>query len=107
MPVSLTMIVAPVVLLSMMPPVGPGRSLITIVFCSVVCSTMFGSPGTPASASAGTSAAMPHQPPTQIGTIRIALLELHPDARADLRHHERAHLLAGDRHGRASPRSTA
>ena len=28
---------------------------------------MFGSPGTPASASAGTSAAMPHQPPVHTG----------------------------------------
>ncbi len=67
MPVSLTMIVAPVVLFSMMPPVGPGRSLITIVFCNVVCSTMLGSPGGPASASTGTSAALPHQPPVHTG----------------------------------------
>src|SRR5579871_4929129 len=35
-PVSFTMMVAPVVLFSMMPPVGPGRSLTTIAFCSVV-----------------------------------------------------------------------
>ena len=36
MPVSFTMIDAPVVLLSMIPPVGPGRSLIISEFCPAV-----------------------------------------------------------------------
>src|SRR5262245_28482869 len=51
----------------MMPPSGPGRSEIEIEFCSVVWITMLGSPGTPAKASVGTSAASPQNPPTQIG----------------------------------------
>ena len=68
MPVSLTISVAPVVLLSMMPPVGPGRSLIVRPFCSGVCSVIAGQRrAASASASAGTSAALPQKQPTQIG----------------------------------------
>ena len=43
MPVSLTEIIAPVVVLIRMPPVGPGTSLIVRPFCSGVCKVM---PGT-------------------------------------------------------------
>src|SRR5262245_18902442 len=39
MPVSLTMITAPVGLLSRIPSVGPGTSLIIRTFCAVVCRT--------------------------------------------------------------------
>jgi len=42
--------------LSMIPPVGPGRSLSTMACCSVVWMTMFGSAGTPALALAGVPA---------------------------------------------------
>ena len=67
MPVSFTMMEAPVVLLSMMPPVGPGKSLTTSVFCPMVCNTILGDAGTPASANTGTSAAEPKKPPVQMG----------------------------------------
>src|SRR5262249_19156247 len=42
-------------------------------------------------------AAHPHR------KVRVALLELHPDAGADLRDHERPLLLAGDRHAGHGP----
>ncbi|MNQ74925.1 hypothetical protein D3C85_896960 [compost metagenome] len=67
MPTSLMEIIAPVLVLSRMPPVGPGRSEIISVFWPPVCSTMLGDTGRPASASAGTSAADPQKPPTQMG----------------------------------------
>ena len=67
MPTSLTMIIAPVTLFSRMPPAGPGTSLIAMAFCSPDCSTTLGLAGLPASASAGTSAALPQKPPTQTG----------------------------------------
>ena len=67
MPVSLTISVAPVALLSMIPPVGPGRSLIVRPFCSGVCSVIAGTAGGVSRASAGTSAALPQKQPTQIG----------------------------------------
>ena len=67
MPVSLTISVAPVALFSMIPPVGPGRSLIVRPFCSGVCSVIAGTPGGVARASTGTSAALPQKQPTQIG----------------------------------------
>src|SRR5579862_8673128 len=40
MPTSLIEIIAPVIVLSRMPPVGPGMSLMSSVFCIVVCSTI-------------------------------------------------------------------
>src|SRR5574341_1965787 len=67
MPISLIISIAPVVVLSKKPPVGPGRSLIESVFCKVVCSTMLGLAGLPASASTGTSAGLPQKQPVQIG----------------------------------------
>src|ERR1700730_8678554 len=67
---------APVVLWSVMPPVGPSKSLMTITFCNMLCSTRFGSAGTPARAR---------------------------DAGADLRHHKGTHLLARERHARHGP----
>src|SRR2546426_2880555 len=66
-PVSLTEIVAPVGVFSRMPPVGPGKSLIRIVFWPWVWRTKFGTAGGAASASPGTSAADPYQQPLQIG----------------------------------------
>ena len=50
-----------------MPPVGPGVSLTTMPFFSVVCSVMPARPGGTVFASAGVSAALPQNPPTQIG----------------------------------------
>ena len=50
---------------------------------------VWGWQGWPARASAGTSATIPQKPPTQIGKIRVALLELDPDTGANLRHNER------------------
>src|SRR5664279_2942991 len=71
MPVSLTTIIEPAGLFRMMPPVaGVGaESLSTSVLCPLVCSTMFwpGGIGGGTSASAGTSATIPQNPPTQIG----------------------------------------
>src|SRR5437762_6868820 len=67
MPVSLTISVAPVVLLIMMPPVGPGRSDTVIPFCNGVCNVIAGTAGGVARASAGTSAPLPQKQPTQIG----------------------------------------
>src|SRR5437762_4752433 len=67
MPVSLTISVAPVVLLIMMPPVGPGRSDTVIPFCNGVCKVIAGTAGGVARASAGTSAPLPQKQPTQIG----------------------------------------
>ena len=61
------MIMAPVMVFSRIPPAGPGMSLIAIVFCRPDCSTTLGLAGLPARASAGTSAATPQKPPTQIG----------------------------------------
>src|SRR5262249_27377210 len=52
---------------SMMPPVGPGRSLITMQFCPAVCSTMLGDTGSPARASIGMSEGAPQRQPTQMG----------------------------------------
>ncbi|MNG30358.1 hypothetical protein D3C84_1159640 [compost metagenome] len=66
-PISLIEIIAPVRVLSRMPPVGPGRSEIVRPFWLPVCNTMLGDTGSPASARAGTSAALPQKPPTQIG----------------------------------------
>src|SRR5262249_54599137 len=57
MPVSLTEMKAPVNVFSMIPPVGPGTSLMSNMFCSVVWTTTCCTPGGAASASAGTSAA--------------------------------------------------
>ena len=51
----------------MMPPDGPGTSLMTIMFWLRVCSTMLGDTGRPAFAIAGISAAEPQRQPTQIG----------------------------------------
>src|SRR6185503_5239337 len=67
MPVSLTMMLAPVALLSMMPPVGPGRSLMTSAFWPRVWNTRFGDVGRPALASVGTSDDEPHLHPTHTG----------------------------------------
>ena len=50
MPVSFTTSVAPPALFSMMPPAGPGTSLMTTAFCSAVWKTMLGLSGFPASA---------------------------------------------------------
>ena len=66
MPVSLTISVAPVVLFRMMPPSGPGRSLIARVFWPSVCRTMLGETGSPAIASGGMPA-RPKRQPDQIG----------------------------------------
>src|SRR5262249_55977862 len=49
---------------SMMPPAGPGTSLITMQFCPAVCSTMLGETGNPANAIVGMSAALPQRQPT-------------------------------------------
>src|SRR5205085_4637358 len=51
------------------PPAGPGRSLITTIFCPAVWRTMLGLTGSPALAIAGTSAADPQRQPTQIGKL--------------------------------------
>ncbi len=59
--------VAPVVLLSMIPPVGPGTSLMTMPFWSGVCRVMPNKAGGTACARAGTSAAEPQKQPVQIG----------------------------------------
>ena len=71
MPVSLTTIIAPVVLFSTMPPVTGvgGASLTIIMFWPVVCSTMFcpGGIAGGAVAKTGTSATRPQKPPVQIG----------------------------------------
>src|SRR6266550_8266518 len=67
MPVSLIMIIAPVELLSSSPPAGPGASLTEIVFWAVVCTRTCEIAGGTASASAGTSAALPHQLPVHTG----------------------------------------
>src|SRR5262245_11808972 len=67
MPMSLIEIIAPVVVFSNMPPVGPGRSLMRSVFCAVVCNRTHDRGGGAVSASAGTSAAEPYQAPLQIG----------------------------------------
>ena len=98
MPVSLTTIVAPVVLFSMMPPVGGagggtgcigsgGASLMTMVFCSVVGARWFVRRNR-RRRQAPAPALRPRAPeaadPDRI--VRVALLELDPDAGADLRH---------------------
>ena len=64
MPESLTTIIAPVVLLRMMPPVTGegGMSLISSVCCSSDWMQMFGSAGLPARASGGTSPVATRQP---------------------------------------------
>src|SRR5262249_44680713 len=67
MPTSFTRIIAPVVLLSMIPPVGPGTSLMAIAFCPAVCSTMLGETGSPARARVGMSEGEPHRHPDQMG----------------------------------------
>src|SRR5262245_52312009 len=54
MPVSLTMISAPVGLLRRIPPVGPGTSLIIRTCCAVVCRTTCPNPGGAPEASTGT-----------------------------------------------------
>src|SRR5262245_2120305 len=51
----------------MIPPVGPGRSLMTIEFCPAVCSTKSGETGSPANARGGTSDGDPQRQPTQTG----------------------------------------
>ena len=61
------MMEAPVVLLSMMPPVGPGTSLMRIPFCRVVCRAMAERPGGTIFAMAGISAVLPQKQPVQIG----------------------------------------
>ena len=65
MPVSLTISIAPVVLFSMMPPVGPGRS--DMVSRSKGLGVMAGMGGLASRGRAGTSAALPQKQPTQMG----------------------------------------
>src|SRR5215475_12681208 len=64
---SFTRIIAPLVLFSMIPPVGPGRSLIVSTFCSPDWTTTLGLAGFPAIASDGTSADDPQKQPVQTG----------------------------------------
>src|SRR5258708_23890595 len=66
MPVSFTMSVAPLALFSMIPPVGPGRSLTTREFCPRVCRTILGEVGRPVMAKGGTGADCPQRHPTQL-----------------------------------------
>src|SRR6185369_16595281 len=67
MPVTSLILMNPfVVVFIMMPPVGPGMSLMLIMFCKPVCNTMLGLTGLPVSANAGTSP-NDHQPPIHTG----------------------------------------
>src|SRR5262249_32027950 len=59
MPTSEMEMSAPVLVISWIPPVGPGTSLMTIPLSSVVCSVIPGTPGGTVWDSAGTSAAEP------------------------------------------------
>src|SRR5260370_24288058 len=66
MPTSLMAIIAPVRVLSRMPPVGPGVSLSISVVWPPVCRTMLGRVGGASSATGGPSATHPcHQPVQQ------------------------------------------
>src|SRR5688500_5822452 len=67
MPTSLIAIEAPLSERRRMPPVGPGRTLIMRPFPLGVWRVIEGTPGGDALAIAGTSAALPKKPPTQIG----------------------------------------
>src|SRR5690606_4926382 len=69
MPLSLTTIIAPVVLRRTMPPVTGvgGRSLMTMVFLASVCSTMLGLSGLPSLASSGGSAGVSKRQPSHTG----------------------------------------
>ena len=51
----------------MIPPAGPGTSLMAMLCCPRVWSTMLGEAGMPTLAGGGTSDAAPHRQPTQIG----------------------------------------
>src|SRR5439155_7324266 len=66
-PASLTEIVAPVAVRIRIPPVGPGTSLTTMPFWSVVWIVKLSMAGGTARAIAGSSAGLPQKPPTQIG----------------------------------------
>ena len=99
-PTSLTEIIAPVVVWIRMPPVGPGTSLTTMPFFSVVWIVKPFTAGRHDVREHGhlgggaPVAADPDRP------VRVALLELDPDARADLRHREDARVDPGTgRHG--------
>src|SRR6266851_9755008 len=67
MPTSLMAIIAPVRVLSRMPPVGPGVSLSISVVWPPVCRTMLGRVGGARNARGGTSAIEPYQQPVQMG----------------------------------------
>src|ERR1041385_5821924 len=64
---SVISIFAPDAISSLIPPSGPGRSVITSALPRPVCSTMLGLTGFPFCAAPGTSDAVPQKQPLQIG----------------------------------------
>ena len=104
MPTSLTEIIAPVVVWIRIPPVGPGVSEMTIPFFSVVWSVIAVDRGRDRWREhrdlrrRAPVAADPDRP------VGVALLELDPDAGADLRHGEDAAVDPGAGQARHRPR---
>ena len=86
MPTSLIEIIAPVVVLSRMPPVGPGMSLIMSAFCRRRLQRNARDGRMSCLASGGTSAALAGETTDPDRIIRIALFKFDPHARTDERH---------------------
>src|SRR5262249_16267344 len=104
MPTSLTEIVAPVVDWIRIPPVGPGRSLTTMPFFTVVSilnPVAARRSGAPGRGRRGRVAPVPADPDRPIG---VALFELDPHARTDLRDGEEACVDPGAGQARHRPR---
>ena len=78
-----------------MPPVGPGQVADHERSAAAVCSTMLGDNGGTAAQSQRRHIARREPASSPDGLVGIALLKLHPDARADRRHHVDPHRGAG------------